>query len=463
MNDAFCELILTIDTREKDTDRILAIWEFFEENGAIIVWDALPRCDYKIEGNLKGISVNLGIEHKVLTGDFFPSLNDLPSKLFEAYRYYDDVALFIEEGNYNIKNTDDNLDAWIQNPAMQNSTGAEGIGTLAMYNNFCGSMATNGIHIRSFRTVQHFPITVSGLLKSIIKPIHRGLEVTNLENDFYKSMMNVFVKFPGIGAKTAEKALKYIHNLHWLGCSSMDELQDIFGDATGRKAYQFIYNDSRKNECAKNLEELHNKNISKYKPQPKRKNKDISDQDDAGRTKSEGIEEIPSPLQDHASNSVHGDISQLSGLDNQADVKLASEKPTEAIQSACSKSSGELIAIAHDSDILKEDITLPSLSIENCEATTSKLDTHDILQSPNITGDLGASVLNPIIPSPISSTLPEPPNNNYPANALAPTVKNVVEYIRQRPRSMKEVGDYFGFSEEYCLKTIYGLKTKKKI
>lgn len=371
----YCELVLSIDKREKDQERISEISSFFESHGGIVQMESSPRCDYRIQGNFRDHEVNLGIEVKVLLGDFFPSLEDMPGKFFEAYKFYKDVALFIEEGNYALKVTDDGLDAWVQNPAMQAMTGAEGIGILAMYNNFCGSMAEAGLHVRTYRTNKHFPLTVSGLLKNIVKPVHRGISLGKPINQ-QQILMNMLVHIEGIGAKKAEHGTKYIPNIKRAGELSQVDYQMVFGDLTGKKVFRCINDDSRKEECAKNWIEL------EIKTAPK-KSLDMK-------------ESIDKTIQD-----------------NQKEKK--------------------------NSKVSKEKENVPEIKI-------TKEDNNNTLSL--IKGQLK-------IFQDIKSKMSE--------RDLLPRVKDVVEFIRQKPRTIKEVQEYFGFTPQYCFETLMKFKTEGKI
>lgn len=372
MKDDYSSLIIQIDSREKDQSRIKAIQEFFESHNAIVEMTTLKSCDYAITGLFHDVNLNIGIEHKVLTGDFFPSLNDMPTKFFEAYKIYNDVCLFIEEGAYNIKITDDGMDAWIQNHAMQAVTGVEGIGTLSMYNNFLGSMSEAGIHVRPFRSVAHFPIVVSGLIKHLTKPIHRGIALGSPINT-YQIMMNQLVWIPGIGAKSAEKMLQYIPNFERFITMSLEDFQNILGAVKGKQCYQFLKEESRKEECAKNWDLLYEKLSKKQKPSNKKIN-----QEKASKIEQDNIEK-----------------------ENKED----SER------------------------ILNE------LKKTHPDANLTHLNQFEQIVSP--------------------TTIKE--------TELLPRVTDVLEYIRQKPRTSDEIRQYFGLSHDYTFTKLMEYKNNKKI
>jgi len=266
----FSEIILTCDTRERDQNRVKIISDFFEKHNAIVQNEKLDNGDYLIEGNYKNIPIKLNIEMKTLTGDLFPSFDDLPTKLLNTFSTGSTVSLFIEEGEYQISFDDDSLDAWIQNPGMQAATGKKGVGTLGMYHNFCSSMSQAGVYVRAFRNVSQFPFVVAGLMNSIIKPIHRGLELSNPEKDFNKYMVNLLVGLPGIGAIKAAHGLQYIPNLERFLSLSLSDLKDIFGEAQGSKLYGFIRNESNKIKCSDNWDKFYADRLEKTKIKPRK-------------------------------------------------------------------------------------------------------------------------------------------------------------------------------------------------
>lgn len=343
------EIILTIDTREQDKIRVKTISDFFELHGAIVQNEKLDHGDYLIEGIYKNTPIKLNIEMKTLTGDLFPSFEDLPTKLLNTFSTGAEVALFIEEGEYLISYDENNLDAWIQNPAMQAATGKSGIGTLSMYHNFCSSMSQAGVYVRSFRSIPQFPFIVTGLMNSIIKPIHRGLELKNPEKDFDKYMLNLLVGLPGIGAVKAAHGLQYIPNLERFVSLSLTDLQDIFGAAHGSKLHNFISNEKNKSLCASNWDKFYAERLEKNKPKPK-------------KAKIQPVDDKNEPL----------------------DTKLP---------------------------------------IEEIKAPETPLKTRD----------------------------------------LNPSVKDLIEYIRQGDRTFKDITAYFGFSPEYGMRELYKLKENNKI
>lgn len=380
----YSALIVQIYDREKDSSRVEAVTSFFEGLGAIVELKRLVRCDYAISGFYREAEINLGIEHKTLCGDFFPSMEEMPGKLLESYQYYTDVALVVEEGNYSITLTEDCMDGWIQNPSMQAATGAEGVGTLASYNNFMGSMASNGIHTRGFRTVSHLPIVVSGLIKTISKPIHRGLAIDKPTNDKLR-MANFLVKIDGIGGQGAIRGAEYIPNLERLINFSLSDMQDIWGAVKGKKAYACIHYTSRKEECAKAWGELYAKNA------PKRKN-EIDDAIKANKEKKGIAKPLPT-------------------TDNPPEIKKSI--PDKNI----SQSLGTLTSESH------------------------AIDANSGIQSQRTIDN----------PTPIKES------------DLLPRVKDVLEYIRQKPRKTEDIQHYFDFTPEYTFKKLMEFKLAGKI
>lgn len=460
----FCQLCLVIDTREKDIERIDAMANFWEAHGGIVEKRKVDLGDYEITGYYKDVEISLLLEHKVLTGDFFPSLDGMPERFFQAFKDYKDVGLMIEEGNYTIKPTDDEMDAWVQNDKMQLMTGAEGIGTLSMFNNFCGSMAEAGVHVRTFRTIKHFPITVSGLLKNLAKPIHRGIAIKNPEKTFYPDMMNILAKLPGVGAKTAEKGLKYIPNLERFCSLGLDDLKDIFGEVSGRKLYSFITNPTRKAECAKNWEEYYQGVLAKHQPKSKERAKNKENLSKKVESKvvvtpkqknqlERNLEDTALPKQ--LTNNPALEFLEKQGsqfTDNSDDIKKWYSIILKYIQN---QPKGIML-----SEIVKANPNCPEeIILKLIQEYMNEGEAYE----PKI-GMILATNLNVYVeqtkPSEILSVVEATPILE---RDLSPRVKDVVEFIRQKPRTMDEIGKYFGFSPTYCIQELYKLKEKGKI
>jgi ERCC4-type nuclease len=392
MFDEFVELCITIDSREHDQKRIDIIKSWGEEHGAIVDIHKLEFADYQIEGIFRGVPINLGVQYKTLS-DFASSYEGIPDNLFNQFKYHSEVALFVEDGAYTIKSDESGLDGWIQNIPMQNVTGAEGTIRLSTYKNFCESMSHAGIHVRQFRTSAHFPYELHGLIVNLAKPTHNGISIKS--NTFYSEMMNIMAKLPGIGAKKAEKGLKYIPNLEMFNSMSEEDLQDIFGKVEGKKLWQFKHEQSRINECAENWKQFYAEKLNKRIPEAKAK---------------KGVD-LSIPTQDRSSMGI---------LTN----------PIQKSQSSI-----------EDSSVTEGDTTLQSSEVK------PSLDTSGAILSPNIH----------ISPS------PDVESNKNTGKGLAPSVRDVLEYIRQEPRCITEIGKYFGFTPEYTFKLLYDMKTDKKI
>jgi hypothetical protein len=77
------------------------------------------------------------------------------------------------------------------------------------------------------------------------------------------------------------------------------------------------------------------------------------------------------------------------------------------------------------------------------------------------------SVGKGIVPKPQENTLnkkiTELNNIEVKQIELLPSFKDVIEYVRFTPRKTEDVGSYFGFTPEYCLKALYKLKGERKI
>lgn len=233
MNDEFCELIVTIDTREQDKNRVKSIYSYFEDRGACVLEESLKRCDYWIEGEYNNSLVNLGIEYKTLN-DFSGSYKDLPWKLAEAHDLFTHVGLFVETGKYDLADSD--TGTLIRNYALKDMDGVLRYSTLQ---NMLRTFEREGIYTQTFINLFEFPRSIHNLLNYITKESHQGLNFKG--KDYDSTFRNVLIKLPGIGIKGAQKGVENFTSLHEICILSENHLQDVWGKKTGSKVYDFVF------------------------------------------------------------------------------------------------------------------------------------------------------------------------------------------------------------------------------
>ena len=245
-------LILTIDTREKNTDRINSISDAFENFGACVEFSKLELCDYHIQGIFRDKEINLGIEAKSLP-DYANSYKDLSWKLLEAYKYYEDVAIFVETGQYGLKI--EGLHAFIRNPKAPGDIGD--ILTVAELHNSLQSFRESGIIVHELSYAAQFPYTAYATMIYLSKEFHHGVE-TKIEDvnnytrdDIYWGTISMLVKIPGIGIKTAQKLMEKLGNLYWCVSMSEEDIADIIGRRNARNVYEFFRSTKYLNEIRK--------------------------------------------------------------------------------------------------------------------------------------------------------------------------------------------------------------------
>lgn len=234
MNDGFAELILTIDTREKGTERINSIQNYFELRGAYVEKKALKRCDYWIDGVYRDIQVDIGIEYKTIE-DFAGSHQDLPWKLAESFDTYSDVALFVETGQYDLIDVESGT--LIRNYRLKDK---EGTLRYDVFQNMLRSFARDGIYTQTFLNVFEFPRSVHNLLNYIVKPTHKGIQYKSTDaSSIYRNMI---MQIPGIGIHKANKCVVDFPTLYDLCINAVDHHQEVFGKITGNRVYEFCRN-----------------------------------------------------------------------------------------------------------------------------------------------------------------------------------------------------------------------------
>lgn len=232
------DVIVTIDTREQSQPRIRAVEDFVALHGGATLHAKLDLCDYHVEGEFRGVKVDLGIEAKSLS-DFMGSHGDLPDKLFRAFDLYDEVALFIEEGALEFTVNGDGWTPNIVHPA--HNAGVDATMNLHAYRNALGSWAREGVHVRALTGVLEFPHAMAGLMVNLAKPVHEGLHLDTRGLGGYRAAyLNTLAKVPGVGPKHAYNILKSWTNWDQLARARKMDLQQVLGIALGRKVYDFV-------------------------------------------------------------------------------------------------------------------------------------------------------------------------------------------------------------------------------
>jgi hypothetical protein len=233
MNNELQDIIVTIDTREQNKERIRAVENWAIAHGAIVEHSKLELCDYRILGDFRGIPVNLGIEAKGLSDFCSCDHNDLKQKLFNSYKIYDDVALFIESGNYsfNHKGFGKNI---IINPAVRD--GSVDVCNLAFLEGCCSTLPQYGIHVRQLRSEAQFPYSIENLLTYVTSPQHKIIQPKSFVDCYTQTLLTF------CSPAQVKKLIVSYPNLTWLCSASEESYKEIIGKVAGTKLYNFIRN-----------------------------------------------------------------------------------------------------------------------------------------------------------------------------------------------------------------------------
>ncbi len=231
MSDILKDIVITCDTREKNVKRTKAVWDWGKSHGAILEWDALKLCDYRLMGDFRGHDINVGVEAKGLSDFCSCDYEDLKRKLFDSFEIYDEVALFIESANYSFLNEGFGKSAII-NSAVRD--GSANVCNLAVLEGCCSTLPMYGIHIRQLRSESQFPYTIENLLTYII----HDHDIIKTPKQYLRAYQHTLKSF--MTATQVKKALSCYPNLFWLASASEDSYKEIFGAKTGNKLYEFI-------------------------------------------------------------------------------------------------------------------------------------------------------------------------------------------------------------------------------
>jgi hypothetical protein len=230
----FEELDVVIDTREKDNIRINTFKSYFESRGACVTKGTLHRCDYSIEGIYRDIPIKLGIEYKSLD-DFAGSHSELPWKMVESYDTYEDVALFVEMGQYDLQDLDDGGSMFC-NYAIRDKIG---VLRYDVFQNMLRSFAMDGVYIQTYPYTFEFPRSAHNLMNYIVKPMHNGIRYK--PKSFEEVYTNMLMQMPGIGLTNAKKIKEHFKNFYELCVFAEPHHIDAVGNATGKKLHKFFH------------------------------------------------------------------------------------------------------------------------------------------------------------------------------------------------------------------------------
>lgn len=255
-NDKFdCSMLfITADTREQSNvkhpkkldyiddrwgipaykTRIISLFEFFEEMGAICEYAPLTRGDYRIEGEFRGKEIDIGIEFKTME-DFANSYRDLFHKLHESYEFYEDVGLIVQQGPYDLSEYS-STDCVIHNPKVRE--GAGDVLPLSVYKNAIRTFEREGIYTERIQSEFEFRYAVFGMLIYLTRTVHKGLTLKG--KSYAEQYLNVLTKIDGVGPKNAYKMAKHFPDLSLVGQYCEHEFQKVLGKKTGSKVYSFV-------------------------------------------------------------------------------------------------------------------------------------------------------------------------------------------------------------------------------
>ena len=162
-NDEFTELVLYYDSREQSNvegrPRVKRIINWFQERGGTMMEEmALPLCDYVICGGydettktflpgiFRGKDINFAWEYKTMS-NYALDGKDLDWKLIEAYQYFTQVGLLVEEGDIALSFVDGKT--YIKNPSVP-----DGKADVAVYEHYKNEIdrfsQIADIHVRTF-------------------------------------------------------------------------------------------------------------------------------------------------------------------------------------------------------------------------------------------------------------------------------------------------------------------------
>lgn len=279
-SDEFSELVLYYDSREQSNvegrPRVKRIIKWFEERGGTMISEmAIPLTDYVIcggydeatktfmPGTFRGKEICLGTEYKTMQ-DYSGSASDLDWKLIEAYKYFTQVALFVEEGEIGLSFVDGK--AFIKNPCVPG--GKADVTVYEHYKNEIDRFSQIAdIHVRTFPFETFIDVNFDSLMILLSEEPKVRLYCRGEGKDDAKAaFITALLAIPKIGVKTALKFTEIYPNLETFceHASYVGEFEKIAGTLTGKRIRAFIKsghevdknNNSRANQCFIKYREL---------------------------------------------------------------------------------------------------------------------------------------------------------------------------------------------------------------
>lgn len=232
MSLALSDIIITIDTREQNQKRIKAVEDWGTAHGAIIEHCKLDHLDYRLIGEFKGHDINIGIEAKALSQFCSDDYALIKEKLFAACSEYNEVALFIETGNYEFVVSgfgETNISCRVKQDLTIT-------GKLAIFEGACSTLGRYGIHVRQLRSEAHFPYAIENLLTYSI----HDHELIGGIKDFKTQYKQTLLEF--CTPLQTKKLMQHYPNMFWLCNAGEDAYKTIMGNKVGKKLYDFIRN-----------------------------------------------------------------------------------------------------------------------------------------------------------------------------------------------------------------------------
>ncbi|MDD5616332.1 MAG: hypothetical protein PHH85_09040 [Candidatus Methanoperedens sp.] len=267
MNSELENLLLTIcpheEANKQEKTRIKSVTDWATLYGICdIQHKELPECDYRLEGEFRGVTVELNVEFKAWDNFLSDPIDDMEDHLTRAQEY-GEVALFVEQGNYTFKPDPQGVHCILEYTEHAKAgfrLQSQKLGrviepptkTLAAMEGFFDTLQSNGIRVRTLRSEAHFPYALHNLLIYLTKP--HQLKVKKLSYDAW--LINMYMNLPEVGYIRAKKLIEAYPNPFWLCSAGEDALIRTLGKTTGQVVYQHLRNHELETDIWKGL---HNK------------------------------------------------------------------------------------------------------------------------------------------------------------------------------------------------------------
>lgn len=240
------DIILTIDTREQNQVRIEAVEDWFTGHGAVVEHSALKHCDYRLIGEFRGISVNLGVEAKGWDNFLSDDIAEMEEKLLLATEEYDRVGFFVVSQNYSFKPDENNKHGKLEYslPSLNNKNLPAK--TLAAFEGFLDTISKHPqIHVRQLRSEAQFPYSLYDLLvylqkeHTVFSSTRNGTMHKSEYIAWYKHFLATIPSMTTI--KRIEKLIVNYPNLFWLCSASEESLISVMGKQVGMTVYAVLH------------------------------------------------------------------------------------------------------------------------------------------------------------------------------------------------------------------------------